>query len=397
MLTYEDALARILAQIAPLTPEDTPLTDALERVLAEEVTTPFPLPPFANSSMDGFAVRAADLTALPTTLPVVGDVAAGATAVPTLLPGQALRIMTGAPVPPGADAVVPVEDTEAREDGTAFLEAVAEGQCIRPAGEEAAAGSVVLRAGSVLRPAHIGMAATVGRGTLRTYPRPRVAVLSTGDELIEPGQALGFGQIYNSNAYALAALVADAGGVVTHRLHARDTPEALRRAFDAAADADVLITSGGVSVGDYDYVKAVFAERGAVDFWKVAIRPGKPVAFGQWDRTHFFGLPGNPSSTIVTFELFVRPALRRLAGQTQLTRPAVTAALTKDVSHTPGRQSYQRAVVSRADGGQAEVRALTKQGSGMLLPMTEANALLVLPADTERLLAGASVTVLLLD
>lgn len=397
MLTYNDALARILAQITPLAPTNTPLTDALGRVLAEEVTTPFPLPPFANSSMDGFAVRAADLTALPKTLPVVGDIAAGATAVPTLLPGQTLRIMTGAPVPPGADAVVPVEDTEAGGGGTAFLEAVSEGQCIRPAGEEAAAGSVVLRAGTMLRPAHIGLAATVGRATLRTYPRPRVAVLSTGDELVEPGQVLGFGQIYNSNAYTLAALVTDAGGVVTHRLHARDTPEALREAFDAAEDADVLITSGGVSVGDYDYVKSVFAERGTVDFWRVAIRPGKPVAFGQWGRTHFFGLPGNPSSTIVTFELFVRPALRRLAGQIELTRPAVTATLTEAADHTPGRQSYQRAVVTHTLDGAATVRALTKQGSGMLLPMTEANALLVLPADIERLPAGASVTVLLLD
>ncbi len=397
MLTYDDALARILAQIRPLAPVDRLLTEALGLVLAEEVTTPFPLPPFANSSMDGFAVRAADLTARSTILPVVGDIAAGATDVPTLLPGQALRIMTGAAVPPGADTVVPVEDTETREDSTAFLEAVSEGQCIRPAGEEAAAGSVVLRAGTVLRPAHIGMAATVGRSTLRTYPRPRVAVLSTGDELIEPGRVLEFGQIYNSNAYALAALVADAGGVVTHRLHARDTPEALREAFDAAEDADVLITSGGVSVGDYDYVKSVFAERGTVDFWKVAIRPGKPVAFGQRGRTHFFGLPGNPSSTIVTFELFVRPALRRLAGQTDLTRPAITATLTEDVSHTPGRQSYQRAVVTRKADGAAEVRALTKQGSGMLLPMTEANALLVLPANTESLPPGAAVTVLLLD
>ena len=397
MLTYDDALARILAQITPLTPTDTPLSDALGRVLAEEVTTPFPLPPFANSSMDGFAVRAADLAALATVLPVAGDIAAGATAVPPLLPGQVLRIMTGAPVPPGADSVVPVEDTEARGGGTAFLESVTPGQCIRPAGEEAAAGSVVLRAGTVLKPAHIGMAATVGRGCLKTIPRPRVAVLSTGDELVEPGQALAFGQIYNSNAYALAALVADAGGVVTHRLHARDTPEALREAFDRASEADVLITSGGVSVGDYDYVKSVFAERGTVDFWRVAIRPGKPVAFGQWGGTHFFGLPGNPSSTMVTFELFVRPALRRLAGHTELTRPAITATLTEDACHTPGRQSYQRAVVTRTPAGAAEVWALTKQGSGMLLPMTEANALLILPADTERLPARAAVTVLLLD
>ena len=397
MLTYKDALAQILAQAATLAPIQTPLADALGLVLAEDITTPFDLPPFDNSSMDGFAVRAADLQTTPTILPVTGEIAAGALDIPTLFPGQALRIMTGAPVPNGADTVVPVEDTEARADGSvAFLEAVERGQHIRRAGEETQRGSVVVPKNARLRPAEIGMAATVGRAEILAYPKPRVAVVSTGDELIEPGTQLERGQIYNSNAYALAAQVQQAGGIVVRQLHARDTPDALREAFDSCAGADILITSGGVSVGDFDYVKAVFAERGTVDFWRVAIRPGKPLAFGQWDQTLFFGLPGNPASSMVTFELFVRPALRKLAGHSELTRPETRAVLTEDADHTPGRQSYQRAVVS-GEPGRYTVRTTGAQGSGMLSPLVQANALLVLPPATALFPAGTEVTVLLLD
>ena len=397
MLTYEDALTQILAQAAILPPVQTPLADALGLVLAEELTTPQDLPPFDNSSMDGFAVRFADVEAVPATLPVAGEIAAGALDIPALAPGHALRIMTGAPVPDGADTVVPVEDTQAQADGrVTFMEAAEVGQHIRRAGEEVRRGSVVVPKGSRLRPAEIGMAATVGRATVSAHPKPRVAVISTGDELVSPGTELRRGQIYNSNAYALAAQVEDAGGVVSQRRHARDTPDALREAFDACAGADVLITSGGVSVGDFDYVKAVFAERGTVDFWRVAIRPGKPLAFGQWGQTLFFGLPGNPASSMVTFELFVRPALRRLAGHSQLTRPEIEAVLTEDAEHTPGRQSYQRAVVSSQNGAYA-VRTTGAQGSGMLSPLVQANALLVLPADTAFFRAGRNVTVILLD
>ncbi len=397
MLTYENALTQILAQAAPLAPVQTPLADALGLILAEELTTPHDLPPFDNSSMDGFAVRFADVLTVPATLPVAGEIAAGMLDIPALPPGQTLRIMTGAPVPGGADTVVPVEDTQAHAGGSVtFLEAAELGQHIRRAGEETRRGSVVVPNGSRLRPAEIGMAATVGRAAVLAHPKPRVAVISTGDELVEPGLALRRGQIYNSNAYAIAAQVEDAGGIVTRQLHARDTPASLRAAFDSCAGADVLITSGGVSVGDFDYVKAVFAERGTVDFWKVAIRPGKPLAFGQWGQTLFFGLPGNPASSLVTFELFVRPALRKLAGHFQLTRPEVQAVLTEDAAHTPGRQSYQRAVVSGQRGGYA-LRTTGAQGSGMLSPLVSANALLVLPADTAFFPAGTEVTVLLLD
>ena len=223
--------------------------------------------------------------------------------------------------------MVPVEDTEPSHEGIAFLEPAELGQHIRWAGEDLAVGSVVLSANRLIRPAEIGMAAAVGRAAVLAYPHPRVAVLSTGDELVEPGQPLQTGQIYNSNAYALAAQVIEAGGIVAQRLHARDSAQALRDAFDACAGADVIITSGGVSVGDYDFVKAVFAERGTLDFWQTAIRPGKPIAFGQWGSTLFFGLPGNPVSSMVTFELFVRPALRKMRGLTELTRPLVFSAI----------------------------------------------------------------------
>ncbi len=397
MLTYEKALTQILAQAAILPPVQMPLADALGLVLAEDLVTPHDLPPFDNSSMDGFAVRHADLETVPMTLPVSGEIAAGALDIPALLPGQVLRIMTGAPLPVGADTVVPVEDTQAQADGSVtFLEAAELGQHIRRAGEEMRQGSIVVPNGSRLRPAEIGMAATVGHAALLAYPKPRVAVISTGDELVQPGTALRRGQIYNSNAYALAAQVEEAGGIVARRLHARDTPASLREAFDSCAGTDVLITSGGVSVGDFDYVKAVFAERGTVDFWKVAIRPGKPLAFGQWGRTLFFGLPGNPASSMVTFELFVRPALRKLAGHSVLTRPEVRAVLTENAEHTPGRQSYQRAVLAGQPGGYS-VRTTGAQGSGMLSPLVQANALLVLPADTALFPAGTEVTVLILD
>ncbi len=396
MLTYDEALAQILGGIAPLPPVVLPLAEALGCVLAEDVTAPFPLPPFANSSMDGFAVRAAELARLPVTLAVQGDIPAGALSVPALDAEKVLRIMTGAPLPPGADAVVPVEETEMAGSGIRFREAVTAGQCVRPAGEDVVAGAVVLAAGGLVRAAHVGMAASVGRASLRVHPRPRVAVLSTGDELVEPGTALQPGQIYNSNAYALAAAVVEAGGVVTHRIHVRDTAPALRAALDAGAGTDVLVSSGGVSVGDFDFVKDVFAERGTLDFWRVAIRPGKPVAFGRWGETLFFGLPGNPVSSLVTFELFARPALRRLAGRVDTARTVIQAVLTEEAAHAPGRQSYQRAVATREGGGYL-VRPLSRQGSGMLSALVEADALLVLAPDVARFPAGASVPVLLLD
>ncbi len=394
MLNYDDALAQILEKAPTPPPAETPLLDALGCVLAEDVLAPFPLPPFANSAMDGYAVRARDVEAA-VALPVHGESAAGVPCPHPLAPQTAIRIMTGALLPEGADAVVPIEDVEESADSVLIKEPVVPGQHVREAGEEVSLGTIVVSAETPLRPAEIGILAAVGRRSVSVYSRPRVAIVSTGDELVEPGQELGPSQIYNSNAYALAAQVEEAGGIVTHRLHARDTPDALRAAFDACAGADVLLTSGGVSVGAHDYVKAVFGERGTVDFWRVAIRPGRPLAFGQWDQTIFFGLPGNPASAGVTFELFVRPTLRKMRGLPDLFRPTVQAQLTEPVAHLPDRRSFLRAFVTR-DGDSYSVRPVSKQGSGMASSLALANALLILPHDLPALAAGDFATVLLL-
>ena len=393
MLSYEQALAQILDEVAPKAPLELPLVDALGLVLAENVVSLLSLPPFTNSAMDGFAVRFSDVTGATATLPISGDIPAGATAGRTLTPGTAMRIMTGAPLPEGADTVVPVEDTQAQDDCVVIREVGTLGQCLRPIGGDVIAGEVVVTSDTLLRPAEIGMLAAVGRSAIRAYPRPRVAIISTGDELVELGQELRPGQIYNSNGYALAAQVTEAGGVVVQRLHARDTPEALRAAFDACAGADVLLTSGGVSVGDFDYVKAVFAERGTVDFWKVAIRPGKPLAFGHWGQTLFFGLPGNPVSSLVTFELFVRPALLKMRGLSDISRPLVQAQLTESATHQPGRRSYQRAFAWQEQEAWF-AHPVGGQGSHQMCSMVQANALLILPHDVSDIPVGDYATVM---
>ncbi len=395
MLTYEQALAQILDKVAPKAPLPMSLGEALGLVLSEDILSPMSLPAFANSAMDGFAVRAVDVQDLPARLPVSGTIPAGPFVGETLTSGSAMRIMTGAMLPAGADSVIPVEDTEAQTDQIVIKEFGAPGQFVRTAGEDVTAGDVVVTADSLLRPAEIGMLAAVGRALVPAYPRPRVAIISTGDELAELGQTLRPGQIYNSNGYALAAQVAEAGGVVVQQLHSGDTPEALRAAFDACAGADVLLTSGGVSVGDFDYVKAVFAERGTVDFWKVAIRPGKPLVFGSWGETLFFGLPGNPVSSIVTFELFVRPALRKMRGLNDLSRPLVQAQLTEAASHHTGRRSYQRAFAWQEQETWF-AHPLGGQGSHQMRSMVQANALLILPHDVPEVPAGEFATVMLL-
>lgn len=395
MLTYDQALAQILARVSTLPPADIPLPRLRGLILAEDVMATLSIPPFANSAMDGFAVRAADFQKTPVTLPIAFTASAGV--APPALPARcAAAIFTGAPIPEGADTIVPLEDTEHSDGGVTILDAGKEGQFIRAAGSDTTAGETILTAGMRLRAAEIGLLATVGRAAATAMGRPKVAVISTGDELVEPGKNLLPGQIYNTNGYVLAAQTEDAGGEVVQQIHARDTPESLREAFDAVTGADVILTSGGVSVGDFDYVKDVFGERGNIDFWRVAIRPGKPLAFGTWGKTLFFGLPGNPVSSIVTFELFVRPALRKMRGLTDVTRPIVQARLTEDARHEVGRRDYQRAVVTR-ESDEYFVRPLIGQGSHQLRTMTEANALLIIPADVPFLRMGETASVMLLD
>ncbi len=403
MLSYDEAIARILSALAPLPAIELPLVDCLGRVTAEPIRTLTDLPPFSNSQMDGYAVVASDIadasTDFPVVLRVIGEVPAGHKPTVAVSPGCAVRIFTGAAMPEGADAVVMVEDTRYHPSSRAveIKEQSNPGQYVRPTGEDARRGDIVLLAGTVMTPGAVAMAAAAGCALLPVTSSPRVAVISTGDELIEPGGTLDYGQIYESNSYAVAAQVAAAGGEIVTRLRARDNAASLRDALDQAADsgADVLVTSGGVSVGDYDLVKSIFGERGEVDFWKVAIRPGKPFAFGRWGDRLFFGLPGNPASAMVTFELFVRPALRALAGHRMPTRGLIPAMLAVEVAHGAGRRSFVRAVTAREDGGLV-VRPTGGQGSHLIRPLAEANSLLVIPENVDHLDAGALVNVMLL-
>ncbi|HEY3330880.1 MAG TPA: gephyrin-like molybdotransferase Glp [Capsulimonadaceae bacterium] len=402
MLSYEDAISRILGSISPLDIVEQPLLNALGSIVASRVASRTDLPPFDNSQMDGYALLAANTANAypdqPSHLKVIGEVPAGSIPSVTVAPGSAVRIFTGAAMPDGADAVVMVEDTKASDDKSTVdvFERATTGQYVRRAGEDARAGELVIDAGQVVTPGVIALAAAAGHATLPVHKRPRVAIISTGDELISPGGALALGQIFESNSYAVAAQVAEAGGECVAMLRAADNAESLRQALDdaAASAADVIVSSGGVSVGDYDLVKAVFGERGDVDFWRVAIRPGKPFAFGKHGDTLFFGLPGNPASAMVTFELFVRPALRALAGHAKPQRPLTTALLTEAVSHSRGRRSYLRAFATNT-ADSLMVTPLRHQGSHLLRPLAAANCLLIVPEDVDGIGAGDAAEVIL--
>jgi molybdopterin molybdotransferase len=410
ILSVSEALNRLLAEFRPLESEAAGLEASLGRVLAETLVAPLDLPPFANSSMDGYAVRAADVAGAgphaPAALAVVADIPAGARPPDTLLSaGSAARIMTGAPVPPGADAVVPIEATDdARSSaggsppGTVRILAPAQpGANVRLPGEDVQAGQAVLPVGRVIRPAEIGLMAAMGVSQVRVTRRPRVAVLSTGDELAEAGQPLQPGQIRDSNSHSLAALVATYGGQPLRLKRAPDRLAAVRERLDEAqaAGADLILSSAGVSVGAFDVVRQALEEDGALTFWRVNMRPGKPVAFGRVRGIPFIGLPGNPVSAAVTFEVFARPAILKMGQRPSLQKPQVQARLDDEV-RSDGRESYLRAVVRRESNGYA-VRLTGRQGSNLITSLTKANALLVIPAGVKHVGAGESLTAWMLD
>jgi molybdenum cofactor synthesis domain-containing protein len=394
MILPEEALDIVLERTPILPAEEVRLGDALGRVLAEEVFAAEDTPSFPASAKDGFAVIAGDGSLR---REIVGEQMAGAPAGIVVRPGTAARIMTGAPLPQGADAVVMVEYTEEAGGSVRLLRAVEPGQDVRPAGQDLAAGEQVLAAGTALGPPGVGLLAAVGRGRVQVYRRPRVAVLSTGDELVEPDQTLGPGLIRNSNRYALQASACAAGADVVWTAHARDEEGELSHLMaEALTQADVLLTSGGVSMGQRDLVKPLLREMGEVHFGRVAQKPGKPLTFATIQGRLAFGLPGFPVSSLVSFELYVRPALRKMQGYVGLQRPRRDVVLRHSIDRQPDRLEFQRAVVMEREGMYwAETTGL--QVSGRLRSLVGANALLVLPARRAHFDKGETVEAILLD
>jgi len=394
----EEHLAECLAAVTVLPAADVALLDALDCLLDEDVVAAVDLPSFDNSAMDGYAVRVPDVasatSAHPVRLPVVGDVPAGSGERLDLPSGTAIRIMTGAPLPAGTEAVVPVEWTDRGTATVSIAQPPAEGQFLRAAGEDVRRGQVVLRRGVRIGPRQVGLLAAVGRATARVHPRPRVAVLSTGSELVAPGGTLGRGQIHDSNGYAIAAAAAELGAASRHVGLVADDGDAFLAALEAQlATADLLVTTGGVSAGAYDTVKEVLSKAGGVVFEKVAMQPGMPQGFGHIEGKPFFGLPGNPVSVFVSFEVFIRPALRKMMGRQQLFRPEITARLDTDVSGPEGKMQFARVRVKRTKEGWIATPT-GGRGSNLIATVSRANGLAMVPAGISTATAGSEVKVM---
>lgn len=401
MLTVDEARGLVLDSIARLDEVELPLLDTLGLSLAQDAVASDHIPPFDNSAMDGYAVRAEDVTGAsseaPVELEVVGDLPAGYTAETEVDEGQALRIMTGAPLPGGADTVIPVESTRAQAGKVLVFEGLPRGSHVRVAGEDVKAGDKVMAAGTSIGPAELGMLASLGYAHPRCFRRAVAGIISTGDELVGVDEKLAPGKIRDSNSYTVYGMVREVGAEPLRLGVVRDEASLLERTIlDNLDRVDLFITSGGVSVGDYDMVKDVLGKLGEMNFWKVAMRPGKPQAFGHIGGKPLFGLPGNPVSVMVSFEQFVRPALRKMMGCRELFRPEFTAVLDSPLGRKTGRTEFIRVVAEWREGAY-RVRATGPQGSGILRSMVLGNALAVLPENVGRLEPGAEVTIQLLS
>ncbi|MCJ7828527.1 MAG: molybdopterin molybdotransferase MoeA [Dehalococcoidia bacterium] len=413
MISVEEALAKIINSIQILDSEGKPLLDCLGQVLAEDVYSPFDVPPHDNSAMDGYAVQSESITGAnyknPKVLRVVGEVAAGRVSDLKVGPGTAIRIMTGAFIPSGADVVVPFEDTDEIDRKQAAISkteigvrvSLAEGCNIRRRGEDIAQGELVLTKGKLLRPADIGVLASLGKSMVSVIRRPLVGILATGNEVVEINQPLLPGKIYNSNSYSLAAQVLRYGGIPELLGIAPDDVQQLTAAVRDGLECDILVTSGGVSLGDYDVVKQVLATEGNVSFWTVRMKPGKPLAFGMFKRSDgkqipHLGLPGNPVSSMITFEVFARPAILKMMGRSNLVKSNITAVMEDSVGNKDGRRIFARVVVTRRDG-KYFAHITGPQGSGILSSMTKANGLAIIPESTKEVKPGAPVEVMMLD
>ena len=403
MKSVDEHLADILAGVEPLPALDLGLLDTLGCVLAEDVVSAIDLPGFDNSSMDGYAVALADLAGAssesPVRLPVLGDIPAGSSGAEALSPGTTIRIMTGAPVPGGAQAVVPQEWTDQGTPEVSISREPPDGANIRRRGEDVRSGDVILTRGTTIGATQIGLLAAVGRERVVVHPRPRVVVLSTGSELVEPGASLGPGQIHDSNSYLLTAAVREAGGIAYRIAALPDDPRGLIHAIeDQLGRADVIVTSGGVSVGAYDVVKEVLSRSGTVEFVTVAMQPGKPQGQGTIgpDNIPIITLPGNPVSAFVSFEVFVRPLLRWLSGASRIHRPTVTAVLTDAMRSPAGRRQFSRATLA-VESGHYVARPVGGPGSHLLGALARANALIIVPEGVTAVPAGDAVTVMVLE
>jgi molybdopterin molybdotransferase len=397
-LPVEQARQFIRQFLTPVTEQESArLHEALGRTLARDVLSPVNVPPHDNSAMDGYAVRCAGPGTSPNKFRVIGSAYAGHPFTGYLAAGECVRIMTGAPIPEGCDSVVMQEHVEVDGDQITLARDLRPGQNIRRTGEDIQQDCVVLRRGQLVRPAGMGLLASLGLGEVKVYRRLRVALFSTGDELQQPGRPLADGQIYDSNRYSLLGLLQELGAEILDRGSIPDDPASLRTALlDAAVRADVIITTGGVSVGEADHIKQLLAEIGEVVFWKIAMKPGRPLAYGKIGNCHFFGLPGNPVAVMVTFLQFVREALRILMGQAP--QPAFTfqAICTTPIRKLPGRTEFQRGILTQDEHGKMTVRTTGEQGSGILSSMSKANCFIVLPPEQGNVEAGSRVLVQLL-
>ena len=401
MIALEEALSRILDAIQPIGLEKIHILDALGRVIGEDIVAPRNLPPKDNSAMDGYALRWSDTGGAtrenPAILEVIEDIPAGSIPRKAVGQRQAARIMTGAPIPEGADAVMRMEDTEKDGRKVRIFAEAAEGQDIRRAGEDVTRGEKVITRGDIIRPAEIGMLAALGRSFIPVYQRPLVAVLATGDELVDVDETPSPWQIVSSNSYAIAAQILECGAIPLQIGIAKDTREDLTAKLASAMRADLIISSGGVSVGDYDLVKDIMKEVGnRMQFWQVAMRPGKPLAFGALNDVPLFGLPGNPVSSMVSFEQFVRPSLLKMMGHRNLFRRTIAAELRDEVRKKKGVRHFIRARVT-FEAGRYFAVTTGEQGSGILKSMVQANGLIVLPEDVTSVRVGDTVMVQLID
>ncbi len=412
MLTVEEAQQKVLSYVDVLEPEEKPLLECSGQVLAADVYSTIDIPPLDNSAMDGYAVQAESTRgatpSAPQILRLISEVAAGYISEQEVSPGTTIRIMTGAPVPKGADAVVPFEDTDEemrKASGKSLVEIgilrqVPPGLNIRRAREDIAKGNLVLSKGTVLRPQEIGALASLGRSTASVIRRPVVAILATGDELVNVGEPLPPGKIYNSNTFSLAAQVRRYGAIPKILGIARDDIQSLAEAIDQGHDADLFITSAGVSVGSYDFVKDVLAKHGEIAFWSVRMKPGKPLAFGlltiRGKRVPHLGLPGNPVSAMVSFEQFARPAILKMLGKKKLAKPTIIAISESRVENSDERRFFTRAIVEKR-GEKYFARLTGPQGSGILTSMVKGNGLMIIPEDTKSIEQGDEVQVQMLD